>query len=276
LLLLSVVQGIAACPSLVLELAHTLVQLTDEAIASKLHGALFKLMSKHARTPANHLTCSCVPFHQGIAGCHSLVLQLARSLLQLMSNLSQQLQQQHSKKSSRSSGSGGSSSSKLSPTSSLLSTRGLEAAAAAAASANANAATRGAVAVDPRHQQHSNARQLLQQLFLQGPASFVALDCLPQLCRALLGPSAAHALLHGPYAGSSSSSIEKQQPHHHQQQQQQLVPAAEVSECLSAVVGTARRLAAAVSPRWVGAWLMISCVYCRQIYYVLAQHGVMC
>jgi hypothetical protein len=209
---------------------------------------------------------------QGIAGCHSLVLQLARSLLQLMSNLSQQLQQQHSKKSSRTSGSGGSSSSMLSPTSSLLSTGGLEA--AAAASANANVATLGAVAVDPRQQQHSNARQLLQQLFLQAPASFVALDCLPQLCKALLGPSAAYGLLHGPYAGSS---IEKQQPQQQQQQQQQQqVPAAEVAECLSAVMGTARRLAAAVSPRWVGAWLIVSYVCCCQIYCVLARHGVMC
>jgi hypothetical protein len=169
------------------------------------------------------------------------VLQLARSLLQLMSNLSQQLQQQQqSKKSSRSSGSGGSSSSMLmSPASSLHSTGGLETAAAA----NAPTPSVVAVAVDPRQQQHSNARQLLQQLFLQAPASFVAIDCLPQLCRALLGPSAAHALLHGPYAGSSSSSIEKQQ------QQQQQVAAAEVTECLPAVVGTARCLAAAVSPR---------------------------
>jgi hypothetical protein len=169
----------------------------------------------------------------------------------LSQQLQQQQQQQQSRKSSRSSGSGGSSSSMLSPTSSMQLAGGTEPAGTAAGAnsglGSSGAAAVAAVTVDPRQQQHSNVRQLLQQLFLQAPASFVALDCLPQLCRALLGPSAAHALLHSPYAGSSSSSSSGEK----QQQQQQFAAAAEVAECLPAVVGTARRLASAVSPRWV-------------------------
>jgi hypothetical protein len=168
------------------------------------------------------------------------VLQLARCLLQLLASLSQQQQeqqqqQQQSKTTGR--GSGGSSSAALSPASSLPSAGGLDAAATAKTAA-------GLTPADPRQQQYASALQLLQQLFLQAPASFVALDCLPQLCKALLSPAGANALLHGPYAGISSSSFKQQQ-----QQQQQQVAAAEVAECLPAVVGTARRLAAAVSPR---------------------------
>lgn len=170
-----------------------------------------------------HVICFFACTLQAIASCHSLVLQLARCLLQLLQSLSQQLQQQQLKTASR--GSGGSSSS-------ALNTAGHDAATEAAAG----------LAADSRQQQYASAVQLLQQLFLHAPASFVALDCLPQLCKALMGPSGAHALLHGPYAASSSSSS-------HKQQQQQA--AAEVAECLPVVVGAARRLAAAVSPRCV-------------------------
>jgi hypothetical protein len=157
------------------------------------------------------------------------VLQLARCLLQLLNSLSQQQQQQQQQQlKTPSRGSGGSSSSHIA---------GSDAAAGEGTPASA-------VPADPRQQQYSTASQLLQQLFLQAPASFVALDCLLQLCKALLGPSGAHALLHGRYAPCSSSSSTSPM-----RQQQPGAAAAEVAECLQAVVGTARRLAAAVSPR---------------------------
>lgn len=104
--------------------------------------------------------------------------------------------------------------------------------------------------ISQQRQQHQAVQQLLQQLFLLAPASFVALDCLPQLSRVLLGPAAADNLLHGssmPLSSSSSSSL----GHTGSWQQQQVEGRVEdvVGGCLGRVLSTARHMAAAVNPR---------------------------
>lgn len=100
---------------------------------------------------------------------------------------------------------------------------------------------------------------LLQKLLLLAPANLTSLDCLPQLCRSLLGPAAAHSLLYdhssctdacfapssggcGSNGGSNGSSAAAQE----------LLAAREaIAGNLLSVLSMARQMAAAVSPRCV-------------------------
>ncbi|KAF8057641.1 hypothetical protein HT031_005990 [Scenedesmus sp. PABB004] len=168
---------------------------------------------------------------QGIGGCHSLALRLARCLLAHLEGLeaapAQLLGQQPSKR-QRTSSSGN------------LAAAGSGALPGGDAPAAADVAAPAAPAADPRQQQQQReAVQLLRQLFLLAPASFVALDTLPQLCHALLGPAAARALL--AHSGGARACAWPAQGG--------LDAEPELVACLGAVLDTARHMAAAVSPR---------------------------
>jgi hypothetical protein len=108
------------------------------------------------------------------------------------------------------------------------------------------------------------ACQLLQKLLLLAPASLTSLDCLPQLCKVLVGPAAAHGLLYehancnsacfasGSSSGGSggccgSSAVA---------QELQAAPAGVVSS-LQSVLHMSRQMAAAVSPRYVELCLLM-------------------
>jgi hypothetical protein len=90
------------------------------------------------------------------------------------------------------------------------------------------------------------ACRLLEKMLLLAPTNFTALDCLPQLCTVLLGPAASHCLLYqhrhcssacgGSSGGSCGSSALQEGP-------------AGVAGKLQDVLGMARQMAAAVSPR---------------------------
>lgn len=90
------------------------------------------------------------------------------------------------------------------------------------------------------------ACRFLEKMLLLAPTNFTALDCLPQLCTVLLGPAASHCLLYqhrhcssacgGSSGGSCGSSALQEGP-------------AGVAGNLQDVLGMARQLAAAVSPR---------------------------
>jgi hypothetical protein len=96
------------------------------------------------------------------------------------------------------------------------------------------------------------ARQVLEKVLLLAPAKLTSLDCLPQLCKVLLGPSAAHALLfehsqcssacHAAAAGSSGSSVLGQQ-------ERRAAAPVGVAGGLQSVLIMARQMASAVSPR---------------------------
>lgn len=102
------------------------------------------------------------------------------------------------------------------------------------------------------------ASQLLQRLLLLAPASLTSLDCLPQLCKVLLGPAAAHGLLYehsccssacfAPSSGSSSGGCGSSGSSTVAQQLQN-APAGVVGS-LQSVLSMSRQMAAAVSPRY--------------------------
>jgi hypothetical protein len=113
------------------------------------------------------------------------------------------------------------------------------------------------------------AHGLLQQLVVAAPASLVSLDCLPQLCTALLGPSEARGLLYGggssgssggsdssgssggsDSSGSGSAGSDSAGSDSAGTGGWRAPPcAAGVAQCTEAVVAAARRMAASVSPR---------------------------
>jgi len=109
---------------------------------------------------------------QRIASCHTTVVHLSNSLLQYLEDkavplpTTKQQQQQQQQQLSASNGINRSSSSSTRDVAAVL------------------------------------AEQLLHQLVLLAPASLVALDGLPALCRLLLGPAVAHSVL---FSSSSSS-----------------------------------------------------------------------
>jgi hypothetical protein len=154
---------------------------------------------------------------QRIASCHTTVVHLSNSLLQYLEDKAvplpttkQQQQQQ------------------------LSASNGIN---RSCSSSSSSSSTRDVAAV--------LAQQLLHQLVLLAPASLVALDGLPALCRLLLGPAAAHSVL---FSSSSSSSFRlNSRPMAAEQ-----TPPFYLTDCLSSVVSVARHMAAAVSPRWVG------------------------